>query len=54
MHEQGEVDVRASYCALAIASVCNLLTDELKENCAEFICKCQTYEGGFGGETKIG
>lgn len=50
MHEQGEVDVRASYCALAIASVCNLLTDELKENCADFISKCQTYEGGFGGE----
>jgi protein farnesyltransferase subunit beta len=50
MHEQGEVDVRASFCALAIASVCNLLTEELVENCGDFLVKCQTYEGGFGGE----
>lgn len=37
-----------SYCALNVASLVNLLTPELTENCIDFICKSQTYEGGIG------
>lgn len=48
MHEGGEIDIRGSYCALNVASLVNLLTPELTENCIEFICKSQTYEGGIG------
>eukprot|EP01101_Sappina_pedata_P009941 TRINITY_DN6145_c0_g1_i1.p1 TRINITY_DN6145_c0_g1~~TRINITY_DN6145_c0_g1_i1.p1 ORF type:complete len:378 (+),score=91.13 TRINITY_DN6145_c0_g1_i1:1-1134(+) len=49
IHEDGELDVRSTYCALSIASLLNLLTSELTEGVAEFIVKCQTYEGGLGG-----
>ncbi|KAG1143314.1 hypothetical protein G6F37_007069 [Rhizopus arrhizus] len=48
MHEGGEIDIRGSYCALNVASLVNLLTPELTENCIDFICKSQTYEGGIG------
>lgn len=56
MHDQGEVDVRGSYCAMAVASLCGLLdnddgdddVNELTRNVAEFIGQCQTYEGGVG------
>ena len=48
MHEDGEADVRGSYTALAVASLCNLLTDELVAGAADFIAACQTYEGGIG------
>ena len=50
MHDDGETDVRASYTVIAIAKLLNLLTLELQEGVAEYITKCQTYEGGFGGE----
>ncbi|GAA5805144.1 hypothetical protein HPULCUR_010657 [Helicostylum pulchrum] len=48
MHKGGEIDIRGSYCALSVAALTNLLTPELTENCIEFICKAQTYEGGIG------
>lgn len=48
MHYGGEIDIRGSYCALSVAALTNLLTEELTENCIEFICKSQTYEGGIG------
>ncbi|KAJ1966904.1 hypothetical protein IWQ62_002182, partial [Dispira parvispora] len=48
-HVGGEVDVRGSYCAIVVAALTNLLTEELCENVAEFITRCQTYEGGLGG-----
>jgi protein farnesyltransferase subunit beta len=48
MHDQGEVDVRGSYCAISVATLLNILTPELVAGVAEFICKCQTYEGGLG------
>lgn len=48
VHEDGEIDVRGSYCALACASLCSLLAKELEENSATFISNCQTFEGGFG------
>ena len=53
MHDMGEVDLRASYCAIVVAKYCGLLNDsdlsaDIIQNVAEFIGKCQTYEGGFG------
>eukprot|EP01116_Phalansterium_solitarium_P003521 TRINITY_DN14335_c0_g1_i1.p1 TRINITY_DN14335_c0_g1~~TRINITY_DN14335_c0_g1_i1.p1 ORF type:complete len:395 (-),score=85.55 TRINITY_DN14335_c0_g1_i1:355-1539(-) len=50
MHRGGEIDVRASYCALSVASVLGILTPELSAGAAEFLASCQTYEGGIGGE----
>ncbi|KAK3814000.1 MAG: terpenoid cyclases/protein prenyltransferase alpha-alpha toroid [Benniella sp.] len=47
--EGGEIDVRGSYCALAVATLTNLVTPELTEGAAEYIRRCQTYEGGIGG-----
>ncbi|KAI8141795.1 terpenoid cyclases/protein prenyltransferase alpha-alpha toroid [Fennellomyces sp. T-0311] len=48
MHTGGEIDIRGSYCALSVAAMTNLLTPELTNNCHEFICRAQTYEGGIG------
>eukprot|EP01029_Cantina_marsupialis_P021461 TRINITY_DN5140_c1_g2_i1.p1 TRINITY_DN5140_c1_g2~~TRINITY_DN5140_c1_g2_i1.p1 ORF type:complete len:445 (+),score=132.66 TRINITY_DN5140_c1_g2_i1:1181-2515(+) len=50
MHEHGEVDCRSAYCALATASMLNMLTPELTDGVVEFLQSCQTLEGGFGGE----
>ncbi|SCU97097.1 LAFA_0G09736g1_1 [Lachancea sp. 'fantastica'] len=44
----GECDSRSTYCALSVAKMLNILTPELCEGVAEFLLKCQTYEGGFG------
>ncbi|KAK9239015.1 terpenoid cyclases/protein prenyltransferase alpha-alpha toroid [Lipomyces kononenkoae] len=49
MHVGGEEDVRAVYCALASAALLNIITPELTEGTAEWISRCQTYEGGIGG-----
>ncbi|KAF5097737.1 hypothetical protein DV451_003696 [Geotrichum candidum] len=49
MHIGGECDTRSAYCALAIASLLNIITPELVENTAEYLSRCQTYEGGFSG-----
>ena len=38
---------RGAYCALAVATVTNIMTPELYENTAEWLASCQTYEGGF-------
>ncbi|GAO47936.1 terpenoid cyclases/Protein prenyltransferase [Saitoella complicata NRRL Y-17804] len=45
----GENDSRAMYCALSIASLLNLTTPELTRGCAEWLSRCQTYEGGLAG-----
>lgn len=50
MHEGGEVDVRGAYCAVSVARLCNLLTPELSSGVAEWVARCQTHEGGFGGD----
>ncbi|KAJ1658034.1 CAAX farnesyltransferase (FTase) subunit beta [Dispira simplex] len=52
-HVGGEVDVRGSYCAIVVAALTNLLTEELCENVDEFIVRCQTYEGGLGGGPEV-
>ncbi|XP_075555016.1 farnesyl transferase beta subunit [Dermacentor variabilis] len=49
MHDGGEADVRGAYCALSVAKLTNTFTPSLFEGTAEWVVKCQTYEGGFGG-----
>ncbi|GMM37325.1 protein farnesyltransferase [Saccharomycopsis crataegensis] len=53
MHKGGEVDTRAVYCALTVASMLNIMTPELIEGTAEWLGKCQTLEGGFGGSPSL-
>lgn len=50
MHDAGEIDVRACYTAISVASVLNILDDELIQNVGDYILSCQTYEGGISGE----
>jgi len=50
MHEDGEVDTRAAYTVLCVASLLNILTPELTQGTATWIASCQTFEGGFGAE----
>lgn len=50
MHRDGEVDIRGAYCAVVAAHLTNIMSPELFEGTAEWIAKCQTYEGGFSGE----
>ncbi|XP_027925387.1 protein farnesyltransferase subunit beta isoform X2 [Vigna unguiculata] len=50
MHDDGEIDVRACYTAISVASIVNILDDELIQNVGDYILSCQTYEGGIGGE----
>lgn len=50
MCQGGESDTRATYCALAVASLLNIMTPQLVENCGEFFRSCQTYEGGFAND----
>ncbi|AAS52195.1 ADR275Wp [Eremothecium gossypii ATCC 10895] len=44
----GEVDARAMYTVLSVASLLQILTPDLAKGCADFLLGCQTYEGGFG------
>lgn len=50
MHDEGECDMRAIYCAMSVAKMINVLDDEVTAGCAEFIGQCQTYEGGIAAE----
>ncbi|XP_021719103.1 protein farnesyltransferase subunit beta-like [Chenopodium quinoa] len=50
MHEKGEIDVRACYTAISVASILNILDHELVQNVGDYIMSCQTYEGGIAGE----
>ncbi|NWW97789.1 FNTB farnesyltransferase, partial [Caloenas nicobarica] len=49
MHIGGEVDVRSAYCAASVASLTNILTPALFAGTAEWIARCQNWEGGIGG-----
>jgi protein farnesyltransferase subunit beta len=53
MHDQGETDMRGTYCAIAVASMLHILTDELTEGVPEYVRRCQTYEGGIAGESGL-
>lgn len=48
MHDDGEIDSRATYCALSILKCLNIHDPLLMENLTDWILSCQTYEGGFG------
>ncbi|XP_062075269.1 uncharacterized protein LOC133779309 [Humulus lupulus] len=50
MHDGGEIDVWACYTAISVASILNILDDELVQNVGNYILSCQTCEGGIGGE----
>lgn len=50
MHDGGEVDVRACYTAISVASILNILDEELTQGVGNYILSCQTYEGGIAGE----
>ncbi|CAO2171376.1 unnamed protein product [Urochloa humidicola] len=50
MHDGGEIDVRASYTAISVASLLNILDVELARGVGDYIARCQTYEGGIAGE----
>ncbi|KAL6994330.1 protein farnesyltransferase [Sarracenia purpurea var. burkii] len=50
MHDGGEIDVRACYTAISVASILNILDYELVQNVGNYIVSCQTYEGGIAGE----
>ncbi|KAK9004080.1 hypothetical protein V6N11_001892 [Hibiscus sabdariffa] len=50
MHDGGEIDVRACYTAISVASLLNILDDELVQNVGNYVLSCQTYEGGISGE----
>ena len=50
MHKDGELDVRGAYCAAVVANLCDIYSDELFAGTAEWIAKCQTFEGGFGSQ----
>jgi len=50
MHDEGETDMRGTYCAIAVASMLHMLTDELAEGVPEYVRRCQTWEGGLAGE----
>ena len=50
VHKNGESDLRATYCALVVAYILDILDDELIEGVAENIASCQTFEGGLGPE----
>lgn len=49
-HYNGESDLRATYCGLTIASMLNILDDDIKEGVVDNIKLCQTFEGGLGPE----
>ncbi|BBN17717.1 protein farnesyltransferase subunit beta [Marchantia polymorpha subsp. ruderalis] len=50
VHDDGEMDMRGSYTALAVAHLLDIMVPELVVNVGEFVRSCQTYEGGIGGE----
>ncbi|KAK2963268.1 putative Protein farnesyltransferase subunit beta [Blattamonas nauphoetae] len=47
--ENSDTDCRSAYCAIASASLCGILDDELTESVGRQIKLCQTYEGGISG-----
>ncbi len=49
IHDGGETDIRAAYCGIAVASVCNFLNEKINNpQTVKWLAECQTYQGGFG------
>lgn len=51
VHEGGEIDVRATYCVVVVASILGICTPQLLDGVAAFVAGCQTHEGGFAALT---
>ena len=49
-HYNGESDLRATYCAMTVASILGIDDEEITKGVVENIKKCQTFEGGFAPE----
>ena len=49
MHDGGEVDIRGVYCAASVAKLTNVYHPKMFSGTAEWLVRCQTYEGGFAG-----
>jgi protein farnesyltransferase subunit beta len=50
MHDDGEIDVRATYCLVSVARLLRIdLTLWQHPSIPAFVARCQTHEGGFGG-----
>ncbi|XP_015910439.1 protein farnesyltransferase subunit beta [Parasteatoda tepidariorum] len=49
MHEGSESDIRGVYCALSVAMLTSVWCSKLVKKTAQWVSRCQTYEGGFGG-----
>lgn len=45
IHSVLSILVRGAYCAISVASICNILDDDLIKGTPEWISTCQTYEG---------
>lgn len=50
VHDGGEVDVRATYCVVVIATLLALPTDALFAGVGDALAACQTFEGGFAAQ----
>ena len=50
MHENGETDIRGTYCAIATASLVQILDESMTSGVGAYVRSCQTYEGGIAGE----
>ena len=50
MHEKGESDMRAIYCAIVCAELAGVLDAAITEGVPDFIVRSQSYEGGIGAE----
>ena len=50
MHEKGESDMRAIYCAIVSAKLAGVLDEDITAGVSDFIVRSQSYEGGIGAE----
>ena len=50
LHAGGESDVRGTYTAVAVAKLTCVADETLFAGTAEWIARCQAFEGGLGGE----
>lgn len=50
MHENGESDMRSTYCAICVASLLNIIDENLTKDVTSRILSCQSYDGGFAAE----
>ena len=42
--------MRGTYCAIAVASMCQILTPQLTKDVWKYVQSCQTWDGGISGE----